>query len=44
MNGKIDAVSIGPDMTGVHTSDERLSIPSVKRTWEFVCEVLKKSK
>lgn len=44
MGGDIDAVSIGPDMTGVHTSDERLSIPSVERTWKFVCEVLKESK
>ena len=44
MNGKLDAVSIGPDMTGVHTSEERLSIPSVERVWKFVCEVLKESK
>ncbi|NLD10883.1 MAG: aminoacyl-histidine dipeptidase [Clostridiales bacterium] len=44
MDGKIDAVSIGPDMTGVHTSEERLSIPSVERTWKLVCEILKESK
>jgi dipeptidase D len=44
MGGDIDAVSIGPDMTGVHTSDEKLSIPSVERTWKLVCEILKESK
>lgn len=33
---KLDCVSIGPDMENVHTPDERLSIPSVKRTWTFL--------
>ncbi len=35
-----DAVSIGPDMHDIHTTRERLSIESVKRTWEFVLEIL----
>jgi dipeptidase D len=35
-----DAVSIGPDMQDIHTTRERLSIESVKRTWEFVLEIL----
>lgn len=36
-----DAVSIGPDMQDIHTTRERLSIESVRRTWEFVLEILK---
>ena len=39
-----DAVSIGPDMECVHTSDERLSIPSTARTWEYLVEILKECK
>ena len=37
----LDCVSIGPDMKDIHTSRERLSIASTKRTWEFLLEVLK---
>lgn len=37
----LDAVSIGPDMIAVHTADEKLSISSTKRTWEFLLEVIK---
>lgn len=43
-SGKIeglDCVSIGPDMYDIHTPKERISIPSVKRVYEFVLEVLK---
>ena len=36
-----DAVSIGPDMQDIHTTRERLSIESVRRTWDFVLEILK---
>ena len=36
----LDAVSIGPDMRDIHTTRERLSIPSVKRTYEYVREIL----
>lgn len=32
----LDAVSIGPDMENVHTPAERLSIPSVQRTWTYL--------
>ena len=39
----LDCVSIGPDMRGIHTPAERLSIPSMARTWEFVKEILKES-
>ncbi len=38
----LDCVSIGPDMKDIHTSRERLSIPSTERTWKFLLEVLKK--
>lgn len=44
LGGDIDAISIGPDMSGVHTTDERLSIPSVERTWNLLCEILKECK
>lgn len=37
----LDCVSIGPDMENVHTVNERLSISSTARTWEYLCEVLK---
>ena len=40
----LDCVSLGPDMQAIHTPKERLNIPSVKRTWELVCEVLRRSK
>jgi len=36
-----DMVSIGPDMENVHTPDERLSISSVERTWNYLLSVLK---
>ncbi len=32
----LDAVSIGPEMTGVHTTEERLSITSFIRTYQLV--------
>ena len=37
----LDCVSIGPDMQDIHTSREKLSVPSVERTWNFLLEVLK---
>ncbi|QIB68982.1 aminoacyl-histidine dipeptidase [Aminipila butyrica] len=40
----IDCISLGPDMSGVHTVEERLSIPSVERTWVLLLEILKESK
>ena len=36
----LDCVSIGPDMADIHTSEERLSIASVERTWGYLCQVL----
>ena len=36
----LDCVSIGPDLENVHTAQERMSIASVERVWEFLVEVL----
>ena len=37
----LDSISFGPQMHDIHTSREKLEIASVKRTWEFLLEVLK---
>ena len=37
----LDCVAIGPDSYGIHSPSERLSLPSAKRTWELIKEVLK---
>ncbi len=37
----LDCVSIGPDNYDIHTTEERLSISSTIRVWEFIKEVLK---
>lgn len=34
-------ISIGPDLFDIHTPRERLSIPSAKRTWDFLLALLK---
>lgn len=36
----LDCVSIGPDCYDIHTTEERLSISSAARTWEFIKNVL----
>ncbi len=36
----LDAVSLGPQMEGIHTVNEVLSISSVQRTWELVVKTL----
>ena len=36
----IDAISFGPQMSGVHTTEEELSISSTKRTWDYLLAVL----
>ncbi|WP_024345190.1 aminoacyl-histidine dipeptidase [Lacrimispora indolis] len=40
-NGNLDMISIGPTMSGVHTAEEHLSIPSTQRTWKYLTEALK---
>lgn len=36
----LDCVSMGPNMSDVHTAEESLDIASVQRTWEFLQKVL----
>lgn len=38
----LDCVSFGPDILDIHTPDERLSISSCARMWEYLLEVLKR--
>lgn len=40
---QLDCVSIGPDMKDIHTTEETMSISSVKRTWEFILKVLEEA-
>ena len=40
----LDCVSLGPDMQNIHTTEEKLSVSSVERVWEYLLEVLKKIK
>jgi dipeptidase D len=39
----LDAVSFGPDLEGIHTPDEKMSISSTQRVWNLVKEVLARS-
>ena len=38
----LDCVSIGPDLTQIHTPRERMHIASVRRTWALVTETLRR--
>lgn len=38
----LDMVSFGPTMTGVHSPDEKLNIPTVEKFWRHLCKVLEK--
>lgn len=40
----LDAVSFGPDLLNIHTPSEKMSISSVKRVWNYIVEILKRSK
>ena len=37
----LDCISMGPDAYDIHTPDERLSLSSAERVWEYLKEVLK---
>ena len=37
----LDMISIGPQMVGVHSPQERLSIPSTERCYRWLCAILK---
>ena len=38
---EMDMISFGPTIKGAHSPDERASISSVQKYWEFVLEILK---
>ena len=40
----LDCVSFGPNLYDIHTTEERMEVASVQRTWEFILEVLKTMK
>ena len=35
LGGKVDMLSYGPELQGVHAPGEKVKIPSVARFWEF---------
>lgn len=37
---RLDMISIGPDMTDVHSPDEKMNIPSVGKFWDFLVRIL----
>lgn len=37
----LDCVSFGPDILDIHTTEERLSISSTARMWDYLLEILK---
>ena len=37
----LDVVSFGPNIYNIHTTEEKMSISSVKRTYEYLIEILK---
>ena len=39
---ELDMVSFGPTMTGVHSPDEKLLIPTVDKFWRHLCRVIEK--
>jgi len=43
LSGKLeglDCVSFGPNLYDIHTTEERMEVASVKRTWEYILKVL----
>lgn len=40
----LDCVSFGPNLFDIHTTEERMEVASVQRTWDFILEVLKTMK
>ncbi|HQK98970.1 MAG TPA: aminoacyl-histidine dipeptidase [Bacteroidia bacterium] len=37
----MDMISFGPTILGAHSPDERVSIPSVQKFWDYLMEILK---
>lgn len=40
----LDCVSFGPDLKDIHTTKETMDVQSVKRTWEYILEILRRLK
>ncbi|MDR2806123.1 MAG: aminoacyl-histidine dipeptidase [Dysgonamonadaceae bacterium] len=40
-NPSLDMISCGPTITGAHSPEEQLEIPTVAKWWEFLTELLK---
>ena len=38
----LDCVSFGPNILDIHTTEERLSISSTKRMWDYIVRLLEK--
>ena len=37
----LDCISFGPDLYDIHSTQERMSIPSVRRTWDYLLALLR---
>jgi len=37
---ELDIVSFGPNICDIHTTEERISVSSVERTYKYVVEIL----
>ncbi len=40
----LDCISFGPDLKNIHTPNESMDVASVKRTWEYLLEILRRLK
>ena len=40
----LDAVSFGPELRDVHSTQERLNVPSTRRAYQVTCELLRRSR
>ncbi len=38
----VDMISLGPDIQDAHTVNEKMSIASARRTWEYIVNILKR--
>ena len=38
----LDAISMGPQMYGIHTTEEKLCIASVERMWRYIRKIIER--
>ena len=38
---KLEMISVGPTLRGVHSPDERLELATVDKFWKFLIEILR---